>query len=134
MEPIRIVRIFSDADGESHFEDISLPTEIGTFGGAKSLSAIAEAIPASSMTIREVREEGPLEGVWHPTPARMLKIFPLGLCEIEASDGEIRQFGPDAHLILLGEDNTGRGHLFRPISGPRMTIFIDVSPDWNPTA
>ena len=129
--PIVVARIYADEAGESHFEDVFLPTTVATFGSAGTLSAIAEAIPTTSITIREVREEGTIVGVWHTQPHRRLEMFPTGLCEIEASDGEVRRFGVGERLFLLGEDTHGKGHLFRPLAGPRTTIFMDLPPDWT---
>jgi len=132
MTTVSILRLYCDPDGESHFKTLQLKTEIQTLGSSLSLSAIAEAIPTTSLTIREVREEGTKPLVWHPNPHRRIEIFPAGLCEIEASDGDVRRFGPGHNLILLGEDVSGKGHLFRPISGPRITLFLDVPDDWQP--
>jgi hypothetical protein len=127
-----LTRLYADEAGESHFEDVALTTDVGVFGSARSVSAIAAPIPSLMTTIREVREEGPLAGVWHPNPRRRLEFFPTGLCEIEASDGETRRFGAGERLFLLGEDTHGKGHLFRPLAGPRTTIFIDLPDDWQP--
>ena len=46
-----------------------------------------------------------------------------GVLEIEASDGEVRQFG--AGTVMLVEDRTGKGHRTRVVSTEdRMSVFV----------
>ena len=129
---ITVTRLFADSGGDSHFEELALAGEIVRFGSAQSVSAIVEGIPVESIMFREVLDEGnpASPAIPHRAPHRQIEIILSGTCEIEASDGEIRQFGPGD--ILLEEDLTGKGHLFRPLSGPRRMVFIRVPLDWQP--
>jgi hypothetical protein len=90
-------RIYADAAGESHFEDVVAP-----------LAPVDYAPPAPPVNLSA------------PEPARAFvfmsapPVFYLaGEVEVEASDGEARRFGPGG--VTLGEDTTGKGHRSRVV-------------------
>jgi hypothetical protein len=110
MQDFRYVRLFSDASGESHFQDIAVPPD-------RELSVP----PAPPLRMRAL---GPAvtaalvggDSGWHgevayPAPFRMLQSYLSGTVEVTASDGESRRFGPGSLLLL--EDTHGQGHSTR---------------------
>jgi hypothetical protein len=115
---VRIHRIYADAAGESHFEDVEV--ELGPAGTSGRLS---ERLPATGIIFREVPPTYDLD--WHPAPRRQYVInLDVGV-EITASDGETRVIG--AGEILLAEDTTGKGHRSRAISGAvRHCLFVPI--------
>lgn len=106
MSSIEYLRIYSDADGCSHFE-------INTVG-LKSKDYAPPAPPLNTSTLESADKSVFLElpvgwyGDWHPTPVRQWLILMSGACEFEAGDGErlIRKAGD----VVLLDDTRGRGH------------------------
>ena len=91
-----IYRVFSDADGESHIEDLNLAEhpELGVL------------INVSEVRIQEF--DGSRNMDFHPLPERRLIVHLSGEVEIGASDGAKRVLR--AGDIRLMEDVTGKGH------------------------
>lgn len=117
---MRITRLYSDDQGESHFEELDVPLSDG--GPIGRLSA---AQPASGVIFRETG--GDYDYAWHNAPRRQYIVMLQGGVEIEASDGELRRFGTGD--VLLVEDVAGRGHRSRAIDGqPRKSLFIALDP------
>jgi hypothetical protein len=113
-----IHRIYADADGESHFEDVEV-----SFGPAGPSGRLSERLPASGLIFREVPPTYDLD--WHPAPRRQYVINLDAGVEITASDGEVRLIG--AGEILLAEDTTGKGHRSRAVGGTvRHCVFVPI--------
>jgi hypothetical protein len=115
---MKILRIYTGSDGESHFEDIEIPLEES--GKAGKLSSF------QNTTGIVFRETGPdYDYDWHPAPRRQYVITLSGDVEIEIGDGTKRRLGPGD--ILLAEDTTGRGHKSRAVNNqPRTSIFVTL--------
>lgn len=126
---MKILHLYADESGESHFREVIIPSKMTQYGSSQSVSLIADSIPLNSMVIRQVVEEGSSTPTWHPNPRRQFDLFLKGRVEIEASDGEVRQLGPGD--FFFAEDTFGKGHLFRPLEGPRWTMFLEVQEDWQ---
>lgn len=98
---MKITRIFSDDNGESHFEDIEIPLinqgEIGF---------LSDEIKVGKMQFRKVSADYDYD--FHHAPQKQYIILLDGGVEIETSLGEIRQF--QTREILLVEDISGKGH------------------------
>jgi hypothetical protein len=117
---MKYTRIFADAAGESHLENVS--AEMKPAGNASTMS---ELIAAKGVIFRETRS-GEYLIDWHNAPRRQFVVNLSGEVEIEVSDGEVRRFGPGT--ILLAEDTTGKGHISRGVgTGERRTLFIPLS-------
>ncbi len=125
MEAYTITRIYSDAAGESHFEDIRIPLKNGG-----TIGFLSEAQQAGTVIFRKVIEQYDYD--FHNAPARQYIALMDGEIEIETSLGETRIFKPGA--VLLVEDTTGKGHRSRNIQQEiRSSIFITL-PDLSPQA
>ena len=115
---MRITRIYSGDDGESHFEDIEVP--LTDFGDVGRLSELA---PATGILFREV--SGDYHYDFHNAPRRQYVINLDAAVEIEVGDGTVRRLEPGE--VLLAEDTTGHGHISRAVDGrPRRCIFITL--------
>ena len=106
MTSIEYLRIYSDAEGCSHFET-----------GRVALAPQNYAPPAPPLNTSAVQAadkavflELPVGwfGNWHPTPVRQWLIVMTGICEFEAGDGE-RATRKAGDVVML-DDLTGRGH------------------------
>jgi hypothetical protein len=118
MSQFRITRIFSDAAGDSHFEDVLIP-----MNNAGDIGSLSELFPAKGIIFREV--EPSYDYDFHTAPQRQYIILLDGEIQIETSLGDIRSFG--AGEILLVEDTTGKGHRTKnSIPGKRRSVFVTI--------
>jgi hypothetical protein len=113
---MRVTRIFTGADAETHFADVEIP-----LADAGAIGRLSQVIPATGVTFRETPAEYDYD--WHPAPRRQYIVLLDGEIEIAVGDGETRRFrGGD---VLLVEDTEGRGHRTRTIDGrARRSLFI----------
>ena len=119
-------RLYADADGETHFEDVHLPTRAETHTSG-ALTAVSDLVRVEGLIFRRVIEDVET-GVPHNAPYRLLIIMLEGAAEVTVSDGERRVFGPGS--VMLVEDTVGRGHLTRPVGDtPRLTLFAPLPAD-----
>ncbi|MEX0720128.1 MAG: hypothetical protein WD059_05635 [Balneolaceae bacterium] len=113
-----ITRLYNDNNGESHFEDITVPLK-----DAGKIGALSEIIPAKGVIFREVSPS--YDYGFHTAPQRQYIILLDGEIEIETSLGEKRTFG--AGEILLVEDTDGKGHKTRNLQPiKRKSVFITL--------
>ena len=101
---MKILRIYADADGESHVEDIEL--EMEEFGGTGRKS---RDWAVQSVNFREIAPGASAH--FHTAPLRQLAINLSGETELQVSDGSVRHIGPGQ--VFLVEDVTGKGHANR---------------------
>ena len=115
---MRITRVYTGADGESHFEDLEVPLkDLGAIGRISKLQA------ATGVVFRETA--GDYDFDFHCAPRRQYVINLDASVEIEIGDGSKRVLGPGS--ILLAEDTTGRGHRSRSVDGkPRRSLFVTL--------
>ena len=57
----------------------------------------------------------------HPTPHRQIFCILSGRCAVTTSDGETREGGPGAFMLL--EDTTGRGHSSRVVGNEPLLLL-----------
>jgi hypothetical protein len=115
---MRIHHLFTDPDGESHFEDLAIEYVEQTPGGRTSAR-----LPATGIIFRETPPSYDLD--WHPAPRRQYIVNLDAGVQITASDGETRVIG--AGEVLLVEDVSGKGHLSKAVEGKlRHSIFIPI--------
>lgn len=118
MNSFPITRVFSDAAGESHFEDIMIPME-----KAGEIGSLSEALPVKGIIFREA--EPSYDYDFHNAPQKQYIILLDGEIEIETSLGDKRRFG--AGEILLVEDTTGKGHKTKNIHPvKRKSVFVTL--------
>ncbi len=115
---IRVTRIYSDKNGESHFEDIEMPVKnVGEIG------FLSDKIPVKELIFRKVKPGYNYD--FHTAPQKQYIILLDGEIEIETSMGEKRTF--KGGEILLMEDTEGKGHKTRNIQNiERKSIFITL--------
>jgi len=115
---MKITRVYTGDDGESHFEEKDIPLGPAGFPGLTS-----EAIGAKSVIFNEMGSDYNLD--FHPAPRRQYVVNLRGGVELEVGSGEKRIMGPGS--ILLAEDTTGRGHKSRAVGHEtRQCLFITL--------
>ena len=115
---MKIHRLYADASGESHFQDVEVEFTESTRSGG-----LSKRLPATGIIFREVPPDYDLD--WHPAPRRQYIINLDGGVQLTASDGETRRIG--AGEVILVEDTWGKGHRSKALEGKlRHCIFITL--------
>jgi len=118
LSKIEFLRIYSDADGCSHFEIENI--------ALASKDYAPPALPLNTSTLEPADNSIFLElpagwfGVWHPTPVRQWLILMSGECEFEVGDGE-RKIRKTGDIVLL-DDTSGTGHQTRVLGNVAVRI------------
>ena len=116
---VNYTRLFTGADGQSHFSD-----EVVVLSDVGSIGSISDVWPVTGMEFRQVA--GGYDLGWHTAPRRQLVITLTGTVELEVESGEARLFGPGS--LVLAEDRTGKGHISRNTDGSmRQCIFVHLA-------
>lgn len=122
--PRAYVRLYADADGQSHLEDVPLAGEPRDVVESELRAVFSEPFAARSASFRYVVQEAASEHP-HNTPRRQFIVMLTGVCEIESSDGDRRRLGPGEVLLL--EDTEGDGHITRRVGDQdRLTLIIPL--------
>lgn len=115
---MKVTRICTGEDHQSHFENLEIPLKDHGKGGF-----ISELMKASGIVFRET--DGSYDYDFHNAPRRQYVVNLEGEVEIEIGDGSKRIFGSGE--IFLAEDTTGQGHKSRAVGGkPRKSLFITL--------
>ena len=122
-EQTRVLRIYSDAEGNSHMEELIVATASSGHGREAQAVSVTEAL------VKEYRSQTVSD--WQTAPARQFAITIVGELEVEVSGG-LRRRVHTGELVFL-EDTSGRGHLVR-MSGPVTNLYIRVSDSFDVVA
>jgi len=115
---MRIHNLYTDANGESHFRDLTVEWVEENAAGK-----LSSRLPATGIIFRQTAPSYDLD--WHNAPRRQYIINLDAGVRITASDGESRVIG--AGEVLLVEDTTGKGHLSQAVEGKmRHSIFVTI--------
>ena len=109
---ISYTRLYSDAEGESHFEDAEIDLALTDYAPLAPPLGLSSFTPATQFGF--MNAPAGWSSDWHPTTARNIFFVLSGEWEVTASDGEARRFGTGS--VLLVEDTTGKGHSSRVVS------------------
>lgn len=126
-----VLRVYADADGNSHVDELPISTKPGRINMAKS-------IPVTAMTYAEYKKSETED--WHRAPGRQFSISLSGEIEVEVStgpsvDGVSQKKTHAIHPgdIVFLEDLQGKGHITRILS-PVNNVFIRVADGFDVVA
>ena len=122
---MKYVRVYADAAGESHFEDVDVALTPMDFAPPAPPIGVSAFAPAAGYGF--LRSPPGWAGDWHPAPRRQILFYLAGEIEAETSDGEVRRFGPGS--VTLVEDTTGRGHRSRVAGEADAVLAVVQLPD-----
>ena len=118
---MKITRLYTGDDGQSHFEDIEIPLQ-----DHGDIGQLSEIYGVKGVIFRE--NPGDYHYQWHNAPCRQYIVMLEGSLDVEIGDGSRRIFKPGE--ILLAEDTTGQGHFSRAVNRqPRKSLFIPLNPE-----
>jgi len=123
-ERVTCLRIFADADGETHMEDIDIALQPRKLFADNPPLRLSDNFPASWCNICHV-PTGMGEVDWHNPPQRLLVLWLTGEVEFETSDGDIRRL--PAGSVVLAEDTTGKGHISRHPSEGQLVVHVALA-------
>jgi hypothetical protein len=120
---VKCLRIYATPDGESHFDEVEIPTKnLSVHPDATAFEASA-SYQASRVRLTRI-PAGMREVAWHTVPGRVLTVRLDGSVEYETSDGEVRHV-PAGSFVLV-EDTHGKGHLSRHSAEAQTVIWITL--------
>jgi hypothetical protein len=115
---MKISRLYSGTDNQSHFEELEVPFESREDFGLFTLPEMAKGV-----FFREIPPGW--EYAWHNVVCREYVVMIDGIAEIEVGSGEKRVFRKGD--VLLAEDLTGQGHRTRVIgNGTWRQVFVTL--------
>lgn len=121
---MKYLRVYSDAEGDSHFEEVDVPVTHRRSPVSSASAEVSELVPASGVLFRRVVADHDPQTA-HVAPRRQFVVHLAGEAEIEVSDGERRRVGPGD--VVLVEDTFGKGHITRRVGeAERVTLFITL--------
>ena len=111
---MKIVRVYSGDDGESHFEDVT-PEEMANIVNRVGPGDLSLGLRPS-----------PSFSDYHNAPRRQYVVNLSGTAEFECADGSKVQMEPGD--ILVAEDLTGHGHIARSLGEtPRASLAVPMA-------
>jgi quercetin dioxygenase-like cupin family protein len=127
---MKAIRIWADADGASHFEDIAFEMETLDYAPPTPPLDLSHPLDADRVVLFSM----PVGwfGDWHPSPHRQLYFNLSGRLAVEVADGEVRELEPGA--IVLVEDVSGTGHTTRVLGDePSTGVFVHLAAEEGTT-
>jgi len=122
---MRFTRVYADATGESHYEDIDAAMVPQSFAPPAPPFSLSEMTQSTGMAFARFPVDW--DGDWHPTPRRQYFIFLSCEFEGETSDGDRRRHAPGSVVLL--EDTTGQGHHARVVGDTDVLATVVQLPD-----
>jgi hypothetical protein len=123
-----VVRVYTDASGETHFEDLELPFTLFDYAPPAPPFDVSPFALATHYGF--LRIPAGWYGDWHPVPGRQIQIILTGEIEAQVSDGAARRVGPGT--VVLVEDTTGKGHVSRVVGAEEVVIAVVRLPEQPP--
>lgn len=115
---MKITRLYTGPDNESHFEDLEIELQ-----DAGDIGELSEKVNATGIIFRKTNPDYNYD--WHNAPQRQYIIMLDGSVDVEIGDGTVRRFSTGD--ILLAEDTSGRGHISRSVNNqPRTSVFVTL--------
>lgn len=109
-----IVRIYTGEDGQTHFEEMNVPSEgIQNVAIQAGANIVFRRFPANYFSD------------WHNAPRRQYIFILSGQMEIGIGDGAKRQFGPGD--VVLADDMTGQGHTTASLGVERVSATVAIT-------
>ena len=126
---MRCLRIYATPDGESHFDEIDIPTTQRSIFPDTAPFELSAHYPASRIRFTRI-PAGMRDVGWHRVPERVLTVRLDGAVEYETSDGEVRHVAAGGFVLV--EDTHGKGHVSRHSAAAQSVIWITLPNGLDP--
>ena len=120
---MKCLRIYATQDGESHFDEVDVPTTKRSVHPDAEPFEVSASYQASRVRLTRI-PAGMREVAWHTVPEPVLTVRLDGSVEYETSDGKVRHVR--AGSFVLVEDTHGKGHLSRHSAAAQTVIWISL--------
>lgn len=117
---LRIRRVYADAQGRSHFEEVEVDFPAAEFVPGMPVIGLSPAHAATGVAFARVPPDW--DGGRHPTPRRQFGAILAGGLDLRTSDGEVHRFTPGGVFLL--DDTTGEGHHTSTMGGTEATVLL----------
>jgi hypothetical protein len=115
----RLIRLFTGADGQSHFDLEQIPWQ-----RQDALSAVSAMTAVEDISFEESAAGSRLD--WHNAPRRQYVITLGGRLQFETRGGATQIIGPGD--ILLAEDTEGGGHRWHLLDDqPWRRVYVTLA-------
>ena len=119
------LRIWADAEGESHFEDVTLDRAVNPAERGVAELWVSPGVDVDCVQFLTVQAVDQVPAA-HNAPRRQFVVFLDGWVRITTSDGETRTL--PAGSMVLAEDEHGKGHVTELEPGVRRVLQIPLDP------
>jgi hypothetical protein len=120
---MKCLRIYSTTDGESHFDEVEIPTSSRRVHPNAAAFEVSANYAATRIRFTCI-PSGAGEVDWHTVPERVLTVRLDGSAEYHTSDGDKRRV--PAGSFVLFEDTQGKGHKSRHSPEEQTVIWISL--------
>jgi hypothetical protein len=120
---MKCLRVYSTADGESHFDEVEIPTTSGQVRPNAVAFEMSAKYAASGVRFTRI-PAGARQVDWHTAPERVLTVRLDGSAEYQTSDGDERRV--PAGSFVLFEDVEGKGHRSRHSAQEQTVLWISL--------
>jgi hypothetical protein len=118
VSSMRLFRLYTGNDAQSHLEEIALAFAPGAMG------EVAPMQRATGVAFSRTPAGAFMD--WHNAPRRQYVITLAGAVEIGLGDGSVHRFGPGEGI--LADDLTGKGHTTRAVGNEtRVSVTIPLA-------
>jgi hypothetical protein len=120
---MKCLRIYSTEDGESHFDEVEIPTSSRQVHPNATAFEVSASYAATGIRFTRI-PSGARQVDWHTVPERVLTVRLDGSAEYQTSDGDERHV--PAGSFVLFEDTDGKGHKSRHSPEEQTVIWISL--------
>jgi hypothetical protein len=121
---MKCLRIYATPDGESHFDEVAIPTTKRSIFPDAAPFELSAHYQASRVRFTRI-PAGMRHVAWHTVPERVLTVRLDGSVDYETSDGEVRHV-PAGSFVLRRHTRQGP-HFAAPCRGARATASSPVT-------
>jgi len=120
---MKLLRLYADAAGESHFAECEVPLNVRQFAPPAAPFQISDAQTATQVFMLEL-PPGWI-GEMHVSPKRQYMFCLTGSLKVTSSTGDVRFLNSGEGLLM--EDTTGKGHVSEAVSAtPVQEIIVQL--------
>jgi len=119
---MRYARLYSDKNGNSHFEEATLKLDQSDYRPPAPLVFVSHAYPTDGVQFIRLPAGWAADAI--QVPKKQFFICLKGHLEVTATDGQTRRFGPGDTVLM--EDGEGKGHSSRVKGDECLAAVIPV--------
>jgi hypothetical protein len=120
---MKCLRVYATTDGESHFDEVEIPTSSLRVHPDAAVFEMSATYPATRIRFTRI-PAGAGEVDWHTVPERVLTVRLDGSAEYQTSDGD-KKHVPAGSFVMF-EDTHGKGHKSRHSPQEQTVIWISL--------